>query len=142
MRSADDPSTPELARQLVAYERVETGQAKADHEAVCRVCEKLRLPLGTLAGGAGFRSLLSRALALAKHESPALSAWEVRADGSLHGLNGQAAQSSSVLVAHLIGLMIMLIGKSLTLRIIHDVWLDLPRSEPQFERTEQNERAE
>jgi hypothetical protein len=100
------------------------------------VCDKLRRPLTTLAGAAGFRSLLARALSLAKQESPLLGAWEVKPDGSLQGLNGEAAQPGAVLIAQLIGLMITFIGESLTLRLLHDVWLDLPDSEVKFERNE------
>jgi hypothetical protein len=106
----------------------------ADMHAVCRVCDNLRRPLTTLVGAAGFRSLLARALTLAKRESPVLGAWEVKADGSLQGLNGEAAQLGSVLIAHLIGLMITFIGEVLTLRLLHDVWLDLPSSEINFGR--------
>ena len=136
MRSADAPTTRDLAQRLVAYEGVEISSAMADMHAVCRVCNKLRHPLTTLAGAAGFRSILSRALTLAKQESPVLGAWEVEADGSLQGLNGEAAQSGDVLIAHLIGLMITFIGESLTLRLLHDVWLDLPGSENKIERDE------
>lgn len=96
---------------------------------MCRVCDKLRRPLTTLAGAAGFRSLLARALTLAKQESPALGAWEVKSDGSLAGMNGEAALSGAVLIAHLIGLMMTFIGESLTMRLVHDVWVDLPSSE-------------
>ena len=128
VRSADTPTTRELAHRLLAYEGVETSPSAADMHAVSRVCYKLRRPLTTLAGAAGFRSLLARALTLAKQESPVLGAWEVKSDGSLQGLNGEAAQSGAVLIAHLLGLMITFIGESLTLRLLHDVWLDLPRS--------------
>ena len=136
MRSADTPTTRELAQRLLAYEEVEADSALADTHAVCLVCDKLRRPLTTLAGVAGFRSLLARALTLAKRESPVLGAWEVQADGSLQGLNGEAGESGDVLIAHLIGLMITFIGESLTLRLLHDVWLDLPDSEIKFERDE------
>ena len=108
----------------------------AETQAVCRVCDKLRRPLTTLTGAAGFRSLLARALALAKQESPVLGAWEIRSDGSLAGVNGEAAQSGSVLIAHLIGLMITFIVESLTLRLVHDAWLDLPDYENDFGRNE------
>ncbi len=135
-RSADTPTTRELAQRLVDYEEVETSPAGADMHAVCRVCDKLRRSLTTLAGAAGFRSLLARALTLAKQESPVLGAWEVKPDGSLEGLNGEAAQSGAVLISHLIGLMNTFIGESLTLRLLHDVWLDLPDSEVKFERNE------
>src|ERR1035437_4040598 len=134
MRSADTPTTRELAQRLLAYD--ETSPSMADMHTVCRVCDKLRRPLTTLAGAAGFRSLLARALTLAKQESPVLGAWEVKSDGSLQGLNGEAAQSGAVLIAHLLGLMITFIGESLTLRLLHDVWLDLPGSEIKLGRNE------
>ena len=134
MRNADTLTTRELARRLLAYEEFETTPFIVDMHAVSRVCHKLRRPLTTLAGAAGFRSLLTRALTLAKQESPALAAWEVMADGSLQGLNGEAAQSGEVLISHLIGLMFTFIGEALTLRLLHDVWLDLPDTEGKFER--------
>jgi hypothetical protein len=134
MRSADTPTTRELAQRLLAYEAVEAGNANADTQAVCRVCDKLRHSLTTLAGAAGFRSLLARALTLAKQESPVLGAWEVKSDGSLQGLSGEAAQSGAVLIAQLIGLMITFIGESLALRLLHEVWPDMPGSEINFGR--------
>jgi hypothetical protein len=77
------------------------------------VCDKLRHPFATLVGIAGFSSLLARALTLAKREAPDLGGCEIKSDGSLEGLNGEAAQSGAVLIAHLIGLMITFIGESL-----------------------------
>lgn len=136
MRIADAPTIRELAQRLVALEGVETGSATADKYAVSLVCDKLRRPLTTLAGLAGFRSLLARALTLAKRESPALSAWEVQDDGSLQDSNGEAAQSGAVLIAHLIGLIMTFIGEALTIRLLHEVWRDLPDSEVKFERDE------
>ena len=136
MRSADTPKTRELAQRLLAYEVAEAETSLADTQAVCRVCDKLRRPIATLAGAAGFCSLLARALTLAKQESPALGAWQVNADGSLEIMHGEAEESGSVLIAHLIGLMITFIGESLTLRLLHDVWLDLPDAEVGFERNE------
>ena len=132
-RSADAPTTRELAQRLLAFEAVEAGTANADTHAVGRVCDKLRRPLTTLAGAAGFRSLLARALTLAKQESPVLGAWEIRSDGSLEGVNGEAAQPGAVLVAHLIGLMITFIGEALTLRLLQDVWPDVIDSDIKFE---------
>ena len=128
------PMIHDWARKLIASEEVETSPALADMYAVGRVCDKLRRPLTTLAGAAGFRSLLARALTLAKQESPVIAAWEVNSDGSLRGLNGESAQSGAVLIAQLIGLMITFIGESLTLRLLHDVWPDLPSPETNFGR--------
>ena len=79
---------------------------------------------------------MARALTLAKQESPVLGAWEVKLDGSLAGMNGEAAQSGVVLIAQLIGLMITFIGESLTLRLLHDIWVDLPGSEIKSGRNE------
>jgi len=141
-RSADTPTTRELARRLLAYETAEAGAAKTDTQAVSRVCDKLRRPLTTLAGIAGFRSLLARALTLAQKESPDIGGWAVKPDGSLEGLNGEAAQSGAVLIAQLIGLMITFIGESLTLRLLHDVWPDVVGSEINSGRNKSNERAE
>jgi type IV secretory pathway VirB2 component (pilin) len=133
MRSADTPAIRELVRRLLVYEGAETSPSMENIHAVSRVCDKLRGPLATLAGIAGFRSLLARALTMAKQDSPDLGGWEVKLDGSLEGLNGEAAQSGAVLIAHLIGLMITFIGESLTLRLLIDVWPDVLGSEIKFE---------
>ncbi len=134
IRSAVTSTTRELAQRLLASESVEAETEDADMPAVCRVCDKLRRPLTTLAGAAGFRLLLARALTLAKQETPALVAWQVKADGSLEGLNGESASSGVVLIAHLIGLMTTFIGESLTFQLLHDVWIDLPDPEAKSER--------
>ena len=136
MRNADTLITRELAKRLLACEEVGATSFMVDTHALRSVCDKLGRPLTTLAGAAGFRSLLTRALTLAKQECPVLGALEVQADGSLGGLDGEAAQSGAVLIAHLLGLMITFIGESLTLRLLHDVWLDLPDSPRKFERNE------
>ena len=136
-RNADTPTTRELAQRLLAYEAGVSSAALPNTPAACRVCDKLRRPLTTLAVAAGFRSLLARALTLAQRESPALRAWEVKADGSLEVLNGEAVPSGAVLIAQLIGLMITFIGEALTLRLLHDVWINLPDAKVMFERNEQ-----
>ena len=136
MRSADTTITRELAQRLLACEAVESSASVADLQAMSRVCDKLRRSFTTLVGAAGFRSLLARALTLAKRESPFLAAWEVRPDGSLEGLNGETEHSEVVLIAHLLGLMITFIGESLTLRLLHDIWMNLPDPETKFGRNE------
>ncbi len=128
IRSADNPETRELAQRLLAYEGAAESPSKTAMPAVFHVCDKLRRPLSTLAGVAGFRSLLARALAMAKHEAPILGAVKVQEDGSLQGMSAESAEAGDVLVAHLIGLMTTFIGEPLTLRFLHDVWPDLPGS--------------
>lgn len=97
--------------------------------ALFRVSEKLRRPLSTLAGTAGFSSLLARALTLAKQEAPTLRAVQVKPDGSLDYLselqNHVDSDEAAALIAQLLGLLFTFIGEGLTLRLMHDVWPDL-----------------
>jgi hypothetical protein len=118
--------TRELANRLVAFEAASESVFDADSDATCRVCEKLRRPLITLTGTAGFSSLLLRALTLAQREAPALNVVQVKADGSMEGLEGAAGVATPVLVAYLLSLLITFIGETLTLRLLHDIWPDLP----------------
>lgn len=121
--------TRQLADQLVAFEASAKQTSDDGLNATCRVCEKLRHPLVTLTGTAGYSSLLSRALTLAKREAPVLSTVEVQPDGSLHGLKDEAAQAYPVLVAYLLGLLVTFIGGDLTMRLLHDIWPDFPGSD-------------
>ncbi len=127
-KSADNPETRDLARRLLAHEGAAESPSRTAMPAAVHVCDKLRRPLSTLAGAAGFRSLLARAVAMAKHEAPILDAVKVQEDGSLQGMTAESAEAGDILVAHLIGLMTTFIGQPLTLRFLHDVWPDLPGS--------------
>ena len=119
-----------LAQRLLTYEAVAGENSEPPESAAFRVCAKLRQPLITLAGVAGFRSLLSRALMLARAEAPGLSAVQVAADGSLQGQDELASQSDKeqardggvILIAQLIGLLLTFIGEGLTLHLVQDVW--------------------
>jgi hypothetical protein len=117
--------TRALAEQLIALEARSLSVSAAETVATCRVCEKLRHPLVTLTGVAGFSSLLSRALTLAKREAPALSGVEVKPDGSLEGMAGEGTEAESILVGCLLSLLFTFIGEILTMRLLHDVWPDL-----------------
>jgi len=120
------PQTRELAQRLVAYESGAGKTSEPAEFAAFHVCETLRQPLITLAGVAGYRSLLSRALALARAEAPSLSAVQVAADGSLQGLDelepqidaDQAREAGVILIAQLIGLLLFFMGEGATLRLV------------------------
>jgi hypothetical protein len=124
------PQTRYLAQRLLAYESAAGKTSEPTEFAAFRVCETLRQPVCVLAGVAGFRSLLSRALTLARAEAPSLSAVQVAADGSLEGQDEFASQSNQeqardggvILIAQLIGLLLTFIGEGLTLRLVQDVW--------------------
>jgi hypothetical protein len=116
-----NPTSREIARQLLAYECDERGTAVVVPAGV-QVCDKLRQPLSTLMGPAAFRSLLGRALTLAKREAGNLIDVKVKDNGSLEGLNGGAEGAGLVIVASLVALLMTFIGQPLTLRLLHDVW--------------------
>ena len=122
----------ELARRLLADEAAADKTSLSTESALLRVYEKLRWNLCALAGVAGFRSLASRALTMAKSEAPSLSAIQIAADGSLQGLGDHESQSNKhqadeggvILLAQLFSLLITFIGETLTLRIVQDTWPD------------------
>lgn len=116
----------QLAARLVAFEAAAQNQSVNHVLATCGVCEKLRRPLTTLAGTAGFTSVLSRALTLAQREAPALRVAQVRPDGSMEGLSGNTSEAQSILVAYLLNLLLTFIGEALTMRLLSDIWPDVP----------------
>jgi hypothetical protein len=124
------PKVKNLASQLMALEAAAAKRAGMHSSSAIRVCERLRGPLSRLAGIAGFRSLLSRALALAKDEVRWLKAVHIAVDGSLEGFDeAQTKQSQEqiavgeiVLVTQLLGLLVTFIGKALTLRLVEEAW--------------------
>jgi hypothetical protein len=120
------PHTQDLALRLLASENAAGKTSEPTEFAAFGVCERLRQPLIALAGVAGFRSLLSRALTLARAEAPSLSAVQVAADGSLQGLDGlrprvdadQAREAGIILITHLLGLLVRVLGEAMTLQLV------------------------
>lgn len=126
------PTIQDLAWRLIAIEAARDPSV-GPIDAAVRACETLQVPLAKFVGVAGFRSLLSRALAMAKAEVPSLDAVQVRPDGSLEGLEGikrtQDAESGIVIVAQLLGLLVTFIGEPPTLRLTRYAWPDAPGDE-------------
>jgi len=118
--------TRDLVRQLLAYEGVAGNTSEPTEFVAFGVCERLRQPLISLAGVAGFRSLLSRALTLARAEAPSLNAVEVAPDGSLQGLDelrsqvdvDQAREEGIILITQLLGLVVRVVGEAITLQLV------------------------
>jgi hypothetical protein len=119
------PAIRGLAGRLIALEAGCATPRRPD-DASSRACERLRVPLAKLVGAEGFRSLMARALAIAKDEDPSLDGLRVRPDGSLEGADrdgrGRDAESGDVVVARLLGLLVTFIGEPLTLRLVRDAW--------------------
>jgi hypothetical protein len=120
------PQMRDLAQRLLAHQNAAGKTSEPMEFAAFRVCESLRQPLCALAGVAGFRSLLSRALTLAKAEAPSLSAVQVAADGSLHGLDelrpetdtDQAREAGVILITQLLGLLVRVVGEAMTSQLV------------------------
>jgi hypothetical protein len=125
-------ATRDLAQRLLSDEVAAEKTSLSTESAFSRVYEKLRWDLCALAGVAGFRSLASRALTMAKSEAPSLSSIQIAADGSLEGLGDHESQSNKhqadeggvILLAQLLSLLITFIGETLTLRLVQDTWPD------------------
>ena len=124
-------ASQDLAHRLLASELVNGESPEKRVEPAVRVIEELRAKLIRLAGVHGFRSLLSRALTLAKAQNPALEKVEVGADGSLEGTEGMDQGATSAtgtasisLVAHLLELLVTFIGAPLTLHLLREKWPD------------------
>ncbi|MDR3754640.1 MAG: hypothetical protein P4K78_12510 [Terracidiphilus sp.] len=123
------PEMRELARRLLRYE---ADAGKSSEPTALRVYEKLRRSLGEFVGVAGFQSLASRALTLAKPEAPGLRAARVTEDGYLQGLGGiekpfdmendRAGEGGIILIARLLGLLRIFLGEALTLSLLRSAW--------------------
>jgi hypothetical protein len=122
----------DLAHRLLTYEAGAEKASEPLESPTLRVYEKLRQSLGELVGAAGFYSLASRALTLARPEAPSLSAVRVAPDGSIQGLDeieaqfeidkNQAGEEGIILIARLLGLLRIFLGEVLTLSLLRTAW--------------------
>jgi hypothetical protein len=123
----------DLADSLVACEANTSTTALQTQPATVRVYERLRRQLCAPMGTDGFQTLASRALALAKAESPGLSAVQIAANGGLRGLGEVESQTDAdedgeagvILIAQLLGLFLTFLGEATTLRLIEDLRLQV-----------------
>jgi hypothetical protein len=121
----------DMARSLVASEADAAMTSLHSEPATVRAYERLRRQLGAPVGADGFQALASRALALAKSESPGLSDVQLTANGALRGLGEVESQTDTDedgeaginLIAHLLGLFLTFLGEATTLRLIEDLRL-------------------
>jgi hypothetical protein len=128
------PEMRDLAQQLLTCEAAGGKTSEPVGSATLRVYEKLRTRLSELAGTAGFQSLASRALTLAKSEDPSLGSVRVAVDGKLEGMSAvesplnaekdEIQEGGVVLFSRLFGLLLIFLGEALTMNLIRDVWPD------------------
>jgi hypothetical protein len=118
----------ELSRRLIALEAACAPVSDAGESLSMRVCEKLRNSLVKFAGINGYRTLVSRALSMAKLEAPWLEPVKVRGDGSLEGFDGicesQETDPADIVLVHLLSLLVTFIGERQTLALVSDGWPD------------------
>lgn len=140
------PHMRELARRLLASELSRAPGSPGSPCCAVLVCEKWKACLTRLGGLSGFRSLLSRALALAKVEADSLETVMVLQDGTLSGFGKAtpaAPQAEEALVATLLSLLVTFIGEPLTRQLVAEAWPDVPglgsTATPEISNGEQNE---
>jgi hypothetical protein len=92
-----------------------------------RIPQRLHDCLSRLVGTGGFDILLSRALVLAKREHPMLADVTATKGGLLVGLGKPehdavaAEHAAAAVVAHLLELLVVLVGEELTMQLLHEV---------------------
>jgi hypothetical protein len=125
-------SIQRVVRHLFSVESAHAESSNGALDQAVAVCERLRVPLTKLAGAAGFSSLLSRALVLARRKAFSLEGLRVEADGALAGFDEvspdlHAARNGGViLISELLSLLILFIGEPLTLGLVREAWPDAP----------------
>ena len=135
---------PSLLRVATAVVATELSRASAGHEA--RVAERIMIRLhehlGKLIGPAGFDVLLARSLVLARRAHPSLSGCVAGAGGHLSwpeepgGANRASVERGAVgILSRFFELLAVLIGEDLTMRLVRDVWPDLPDTNPAGDET-------
>jgi hypothetical protein len=131
------PEMRNLAQRLLDCEAALDESAMPMDCVTLRTYEKLRINLSAMTGVAGFHSLASRALVLAKSEDISLSTAQINADGSLQGFSEykpqvgiekdqtneyQFSERGIIFIARLLLLLHIFLGEVLTLRLLHNAW--------------------
>lgn len=107
-----------------------------DAPAAAIVLERLDKVLWRVAGQVGSRSLIERALSMARSKAPSLVALHIPATGPFTDADWQFARTTSfdpendqvILVAHVLELLQIFIGERLTLQLVKEAWPDLDQN--------------
>ena len=154
------PATPSLrsfAAHLIAQDVKLKNASRSSPATPFSVIEKLRPPLMNLMGSTGFNALMSRSLVLATTEIPSLRDIGLNAEGMWEGLAALEVQLDAerfleariVVLAHLLGLLVAFVGEALTLRLMAEIWPNLPptlspelsSNRQDFRKSDRNEKA-
>ncbi|BDI32123.1 hypothetical protein CCAX7_41740 [Capsulimonas corticalis] len=126
----ETPSPKDLALLFVLNEQAAGSLSAGLHDAIQRTFEKLNAHLSKRLGSGGYHALLKRAFVLAAAEHPKLSMAQVGDHGKLEGLDAAFSDHESAelteacvaILACLIDLLDMFIGRKLRMRMLNDVW--------------------
>ncbi len=139
MANAVAPDIARLARRLVLAEAQGLDRPDALVAACERAWERLRRRLIVLIGPMGCDALFARALALARSDHPMLTGVTAdTANGSgLAGVRGRLPEGepTDVLAAlmavlvHFLAVLVRLIGADLVVRVVREIWSELPPKE-------------
>jgi len=115
------------AKRLLAVQAATSVSESCPSPGV-RVPQRLRTYLTRLIGADGFTALQRRALLLARAEIPSLRTVKVTAEGQLEGIEAlsDGGEAATAIIAHVLELLVALIGESLTLRLMLDAFPDAP----------------
>lgn len=108
-----------LAERLLAHESTSPEDSVF---AASRVHKKLRVAFASMIGLSGFQSWAERAKILTEREGLTFDLASVETEGALTRVSEKKAEAANAFFGHLIALPDRLIGKSLMLRLLQEVW--------------------
>jgi hypothetical protein len=119
-----------LAHKILMHEFSMGRPGETAAPLIFKVCDKFRSPMQTLTGENGFRSILGRALVLARSEVVWFGTVNISATGFFAGLRQaesrltreEIVRGETVLIAHLLGLLFTFIGDQMTRMLLQDIW--------------------
>lgn len=120
-RSGSNNVLRDFPRRLIEHEE-SLGHVIGER---CTLIDQIVPSLVPLVGKAGFCSLLSRALTLARRECPELGEVQITESCTLTGLSDTAPEAVRILLTQLIGLLDTFLGETLTLRLLRHAWPEL-----------------
>jgi DNA-binding response OmpR family regulator len=130
LRHAAQTNLVGLARVLLLHESKEKKSGD-NSPTIFRVFDKIRSPLLNVAGETGLRSILARALTLAKPEVGWLLPVKVSDSGSFEGLGlaeesitaAEISRGETAIIAQMLGLLFTFLGESMTRSLLQDARL-------------------
>jgi hypothetical protein len=125
----------DLADWLLHHETAADPGTASEAVAVEHICGKLIQPVSRLVSSDGSRAILSRALHLARADFPFLEGVRagIEPEACFVGLEGRLGESQAgaallAVLRYLLSLLVGFIGEDLTVRVVREVWTDIPLS--------------